>query len=54
VFRSAAQAEILAATPRYPGEKVEHDELLGALQTSQQIIDGAAELLPHLGIFPDA
>ncbi len=40
--------------PPYPGEKVEHDELLGALQTSQQIIDGAAELLPHLGIFIDA
>src|SRR6266700_7400204 len=40
--------------PTYPGENVEHDELLDALRTTQQIIDGAAQLLDHLGIFPDA
>jgi hypothetical protein len=39
--------------PSYPGEKVEQEELLDALRTIQQIIDGAAGLLPHLSIFTD-
>jgi hypothetical protein len=39
--------------PSYPGEKVEQEELLDALRTTRQIIDGAAELLSHLSIFTD-
>lgn len=40
--------------PSYPGEKVDEGELLDALRTVEQIIDGAAQLLPHLSIFTDA
>ena len=40
--------------PSYPGEQVEQEELLDALRTVDQIIDGAAQLLPHLSIFRDA
>jgi hypothetical protein len=39
--------------PSYPGEKVEEKELLDALRTVEDIIDGAAQLLPHLSIFRD-
>lgn len=39
--------------PSYPGEEVEHDDLLDALATTLHIIDGAAQLLPHLTIFTD-
>lgn len=39
--------------PAYPGEKVENEELLDALRTVDEIIDGAAQLLPHLSIFTD-
>jgi hypothetical protein len=39
--------------PSYPGEQVEHDDLLDALRTTSQIIDGAAQLLAHLTIFTD-
>jgi hypothetical protein len=39
--------------PSYPGEKVDQEELLGAVRTVEQIIDGAAQLLPHLTIFTD-
>jgi hypothetical protein len=39
--------------PAYPGEKVENEELLDALRTVDEIIDGAAQLLPHLSIFAD-
>lgn len=39
--------------PSYPGEKVEQEELLDALRTVGEIIDGAAQLLPHLTIFRD-
>jgi hypothetical protein len=39
--------------PTYPGEKVEEEELLDALRTVEEIIDGAAQLLPHLSIFRD-
>ena len=37
--------------PSYPGEKVEDEELHDALRMVEQIIDGAAGLLPHLSIF---
>ena len=40
--------------PAYPGEQVEQEELLDALRTVDQIIDGAAQLLSHLTIFRDA
>jgi HEPN domain len=40
--------------PSYPGEKVEQQELLDALRTVEQIIDGAAQLVPHLSIFTDS
>ena len=46
--RRRAELEYLS----FPGEKVD-EELLDALRTIQQIIDGAAELLPHLSIFTD-
>jgi hypothetical protein len=39
--------------PSYPGEMVEEEELLDALRTVDEIIDGAAQLLPHLSIFRD-
>ena len=39
--------------PSYPGEEVEHDQLLDALRATLQIIDGAAQLLPHVSIFTD-
>ena len=39
--------------PSYPGETVEEDELLDVLRTVEQLIDGAAQLLPHLSIFAD-
>jgi hypothetical protein len=39
--------------PSYPGEKGDEGELLAALRTVEQIIDGAAQLLPHLSIFRD-
>jgi len=37
--------------PSYPGEKVEPDELQDAITTVEVIIDGAEQLLSHLGIF---
>ena len=37
--------------PSYPGETVEPQELGDALRTVEQIIDGAAQLLPHLSVF---
>jgi hypothetical protein len=37
--------------PSYPDERVEQEELLDALRTVEQIIDGAAQLPPHLSIF---
>jgi hypothetical protein len=39
--------------PAYPGEKVEQEELLEALRIVDEIIDGAAQLLPHLSVFKD-
>lgn len=40
--------------PSYPGEKVDEEELREALRTVEQIIDGAAQLLPFLSVFTDA
>jgi hypothetical protein len=40
--------------PSYPGEEVEHDELIEALAAALQIIDRAAQLIGHLSIFIDA
>lgn len=41
-------------TQSYPGEEVEHDELIEALAAALQIIDRAAQLIGHLSIFIDA
>jgi len=45
-----ADAE-LSSNTSYPGEKVEPDELQDAITTVEVIIDGAEQLLSHLGIF---
>jgi hypothetical protein len=42
-----------SSIPPIRGERIEQEELLDALSTTEQIIDGAAQLLPHLSIFTD-
>lgn len=40
--------------PSYPGEEVEHDELIEVFAAALQIIDRAVQLIGHLSIFIDA
>jgi hypothetical protein len=53
VFSTLRRRRAELEYPSYPGEKVEQEELLDAMRNVEKIIDGAAQLLPHLSIFTD-